>query len=146
MNLKFLQRQHNKNYNKTLLHDTSSQLRHCCCSESNFCSASLSSPPFSPSPSPPPAPPPPPPPSSPVLLIPQGLGAFTFLSFQPQRTIGPQLFIGAARSSARFSLLPAVDALTHSVTWRRAEGRTCVESSAGYLFTLTRTVWCGMRL
>lgn len=69
-------------------------------------------PPFSPSPSPP-APPPPPRPSSPVLLIPQGLGAFTFLSFQPQRTIGPQLFIGAARSSARFSLLPAVDARTH---------------------------------
>lgn len=34
-----------------------------------------------------------------LLLIPQGLGAFTFHSFQPQRTISPQLFIGAAALS-----------------------------------------------
>lgn len=64
--------------------------------------------------SPPPAhappPPPPPPPPCALLLIPQGLGAFTFHSFQPQRTISPQLFIGAAAPRRSVRVQPSVRA------------------------------------
>ena len=63
--------------------------------------------------------PPPPPPPPPPLFIPQGLGAFTFLSFLPRPTISPQLFIGAARSRVLLSLLVAAGVCTSTGAERK---------------------------
>lgn len=87
--------------------------------QASWDSATALNPVFTPS-----SPSPPPPSTLPyaLLLIPQGLGAFTFQSFQPQRTISPRLFIGEARSSGLLSLLRRVSASAPS--WRKTGGRT----------------------